>query len=298
MSVKESGVFRPERAATRLDAETWLIDLGFQGRGGVVAAYLLVDRGELALIESGPGSTYMELLAGVRQAGFDPARIKKILVTHIHLDHAGAAGLLAREDPERIVFVHPFGAPHLIDPGKLIASATRIYGDRMAALWGEFVAIPAAQVVPLEDNQTLRVAGRGMLFTGDVGGVRMQGTPYNCPPTPPPDFDPVAWAGSIACMRDLNARRWCLTHFGAFDDIREHVDQLLPNLETWIAIGLTALDRGAERDEITTLFHQHMAARIGDVPAGILTNLEWATPSYMATLGIARYHKQRSAAES
>jgi glyoxylase-like metal-dependent hydrolase (beta-lactamase superfamily II) len=214
--------------------------------------------------------------------------------------------------------MHPFGAPHLIEPAKLIASAGRIYGDQMEPLWGEVAPIPAGQVRALEDGETLRIAGRdlqvlftpghashhvvyadpasGAAFTGDVGGVRMQGTGYNCPPVPPPDLDPDAWRGSVERMRALGARRWYLTHFGPFDDAGAHLDQIEPNLDALVEIGMSGLDRGASHDDLTSVIHQHMAERIGDVPDGILTNLEWATPSYMAALGLMRLHKKRQTA--
>jgi glyoxylase-like metal-dependent hydrolase (beta-lactamase superfamily II) len=314
MTGNDVGRYNVERAATQVDGGTWLLDLGFQGRGGVVAAYLLVDQDELALIETGPSATLPNLKTAIRQAGFQPERITKALVTHIHLDHAGAAGPLARENPDLTVYVHPFGAPHMIDPAKLLASATRIYGDRMEPLWGEVAAIPEQQVRVLEDGETLRVAGRdlqaiftpghawhhvaywepesGAAYTGDVGGVRMQATGYNCPPCPPPDLDPAAWAESVTKLRALGPRRWYLTHFGPFDDADAHLDLLLPNLDAFVELGFAALDRGTEPDAMTQLFHDYMATRLGDVPAGILTNLEWATPSYMATLGITRLHRK------
>jgi glyoxylase-like metal-dependent hydrolase (beta-lactamase superfamily II) len=316
--MSDAGVFQTGRAATQVEAGTWLIDLGFHGRGQVVAAYLLVDRSELALIETGPSSTLPNLFAAVRQAGFDPDSLRKALVTHIHLDHAGAAGPLARDNPELTVYVHPFGAPHMIDPSKLISSAGRIYGDQMEPLWGEVVAIPEAQVRPLVDGERIQVAGRELLvrftpghashhvvyydaetgaaFTGDVCGVRMPGTGYNCPPTPPPDLDPAAWAESIATLRELGARRWYLTHFGPFDDAASHLDQLQPNLDAFLEIGMPALDRGADHDELTGLLHAYMEDRLGKVSDGILTNLEWATPSYMAALGLTRYITKRAKA--
>jgi glyoxylase-like metal-dependent hydrolase (beta-lactamase superfamily II) len=277
----------------------------------------MVAADELALIETGPSSTLPNLVAAIRRAGFDPAWISKALVTHIHLDHAGAAGPLARENPNLTVYVHPFGAPHMIDPAKLLASATRIYGDKMDELWGEVAPVPERQVRVLEDGETLRVAGRdlrvvftpghawhhvaywdarsGAAFTGDVGGVRMQGTDYVCPPTPPPDLDLAAWRESIARLRALGARRWYPTHFGPFDDAAAHLDQLEANLDSFVGLGMEALDRGTEHESLTKLLHDRMADRIGDVPEGILTNLEWATPSYMAALGMMRLHKKRAA---
>lgn len=148
-----------EDAIEELDAGIFLIDLGFQNRKEVVAAYLLVSDDELVLIETGPGSTIDHLRRAMKRIGFTFQDLTRVLVTHIHLDHAGAAGLIARENPGVTVHVHPFGAAHLIDPTKLINSATRIYGDQMGPLWGEFAPIPANQVVAFEDEQSLRGGG-------------------------------------------------------------------------------------------------------------------------------------------
>ncbi|HET8521856.1 MAG TPA: MBL fold metallo-hydrolase, partial [Thermomicrobiales bacterium] len=178
--------------ATQLDDGLWLIDLGFRSREGVIGSFLLVGDDEVALIETGPATTLPALRAGIRDAGFAPADVNKVLVTHIHIDHAGASGVLARENPDLKVFVHPLGAPHLIDPTKLLISAGRIYGDRMEDLWGEVPPVPADQVVSLNDGETLSIAGRpiaaiftpghathhvafwnpdtGALFTGDAAG--------------------------------------------------------------------------------------------------------------------------------
>jgi glyoxylase-like metal-dependent hydrolase (beta-lactamase superfamily II) len=287
-----------------------MIDLGFQGRRGVIAAFLLANGDELALIETGPASTLPALLAGIRVAGFDPARLTRLLVTHIHLDHAGAAGVLARELPDAVVRVHPVGAPHLVDPARLVASAARLYGDRMDALWGEVAPVPAERVVALEDGETLAVAGRvvtalftpghashhvaywdaaqGAAYTGDVGGVRMAGTGYVCPPPPPPELDPEAWAVSVERLRGLGARRLYLTHGGPFDDVAAHLDQLMPNLAELRELALTALRAGADRAELTARIHDHMAAKLGPVAPDVLENLEWATPSSLAAAGLTR----------
>ena len=184
----------------------WAIDLGFQGWDHVVYAYLLAAPDELALIETGPTATLPALLRGIRAAGFDPGQVRKVLVSHIHLDHSGGAGALLREIPEAKVFVHPIGAPHLVDPSKLVSSAGRLYGDRMDDLWGDIVPVASDRVVPLTDGETLDAAGQvlsalftpghashhvaywapelGAIFTGDVGGVRMPGSDYALPPAP------------------------------------------------------------------------------------------------------------------
>ncbi|MDQ3045117.1 MAG: MBL fold metallo-hydrolase [Chloroflexota bacterium] len=297
-------------SATRLEEGVWLIDLGFQDRPEIVAAYLLAGAGEVVLIETGPSSTLPSLLAGITAAGFAPEELTGLLVTHIHLDHAGAAGVLIRLFPHLTVGVHPVGAAHLIDPSRLLASATRIYQERMESLWGEVAPIPAQRVVPLADGRVLPVAGRSLevihtpghashhvaffdpearsLFTGDVGGVRIPGTDYVCPPTPPPDLDPASWKQSVARLRALDAQRLYLTHFGAFDDVAEHLDQLIPNLTEFVAVGRASFATGDDQTELTAQLHARMGAALGDAPPEALERLEWATPSYMAALGLTR----------
>jgi glyoxylase-like metal-dependent hydrolase (beta-lactamase superfamily II) len=293
----------------------WLLDLRFLGEPNVVAAYLMAGNGELALIETGPSSTLPALRAGLRAAGFGPEELTAILVTHIHLDHAGAAGVLLRECPKATVYVHPIGAPHMVDPSKLLASATRIYGDQMDRLWGEVLPIPTERLVSLEDGVPVSVAGRvltpiftpghashhvaywdaahGTAFTGDGGGIRMPGTGYVCPPTPPPDLDPAAWAVSADRLRALGARRLCLTHFGPFDDAEAHLAALIPELDVFVGLARTALQRGADQAELTRLIHDRMVAQLGPVPEATPRQLELATPSYMAALGLTRYLTKR-----
>ncbi|HZS58788.1 MAG TPA: MBL fold metallo-hydrolase, partial [Gemmatimonadaceae bacterium] len=130
------------------------IDHNYQGAAGAIASYLLPGP-ELTLIEAGPASTTPVLLSGIRSAGFDPADITRLIITHIHLDHAGASGLLLRHCPRATVFVHPKGAKHLIDPSKLMASAERIYGDQMQTLWGDIVPVPEDRVVIVEDEDMI-----------------------------------------------------------------------------------------------------------------------------------------------
>jgi glyoxylase-like metal-dependent hydrolase (beta-lactamase superfamily II) len=297
-------------AATALAPGLWQLDLAFRGRAGVVAAFLLASDDEAALIECGPASTLPALLAGIAHTGVDPKHLRHLLVSHIHLDHSGAAGQLAARFPNLAVRVHPAGAPHLVDPARLLASAGRLYGDRMDDLWGQTLPVPAAQVAPLADGETLAVAGRVLtalhtpghaghhiaywdpvradLFTGDVGGARMAGTAYACPPAPPPELDPDAWAASVDRLRALAPRRLLLTHGGPFTDVDPHLAQLMPNLEELRQLALAALRAGADADRLTALIHDHVAARLVPAPPAALENLEWATPSYLAAAGLTR----------
>ena len=315
MTERDPGIYDQATAASQLAEGLWQLDLGFQGRAGVVAAYLLEGDGQVALIETGPSSCLPNLKAAIGQTGHDIADLTHALVTHIHLDHAGAAGPLARDNPRLQVLVHPFGAPHVIDPSKLVASATRIYGDQMEPLWGEFCPIDESQVHSLLDGEVIKVAGRRLLaaftsghahhhvayidlakkiaFTGDVGGVRMQGTDYVCPPTPPPDLDREKWWLSIDRLQGFELEKLYLTHFGEFTDVDRHLADLGPNLDEFLQLGSTAIESGATGDEITRMLHDRMVLGLSEVHPGVVTNLEWATPSYMATLGIQRWHRKQ-----
>ncbi len=242
-------------ASTGGSVDTWCLDLHFLGQPHAVAAYLLADGGELLLIETGPGSTIAALEAGVREAGFELEQLTGVVVTHIHLDHAGGAGAVLARAPRARFYVHPRGAPHMIDPSKLVASATRIYGADMDRLWGAFAPVPAERLTVLADGDVVRCGGRaltalytpghavhhvalheaarGDVYAGDVAGVRLAPVPLVRPPTPPPDIDLPAWRASLARIRALGPRRLLLTHFGAFDDVAWHLDDCLSRLYAW-----------------------------------------------------------------
>ena len=304
--------------ATQIAERVWAIDLGFQGWDQVVYAYLLTSPDEMALIETGPTATLPALYAGIAAAGFDVNLLRKILVTHIHLDHSGGAGAIVRDYPEVDVLVHPVGAPHLIDPSRLVSSAARLYTDRMDELWGEVVPVPEDRVLSLSDGETLDAGGHvlsalftsghashhvaywepdlSLIFTGDVGGVRMPGAEYVLPPAPPPELAPDAWSISIERMRQTGAQRLCLTHGGAFDDAAAHLEAILPNLEAIEAICREAMQAGATDDEVTDLIQQQVEARIGPEALSIPSMVErygWASPSFLSTLGFRRYLTKR-----
>lgn len=296
---------------TALAEGLWMIDLGFQERETVVTAYLIQQGDALAVIETGPSSTLPHLLAGIRTAGFAPSDLTDVLVSHIHLDHSGAAGVMLRDHaPRATVHVHPVGLPHLVDPAKLVASAGRLYTDRMDALWGEIAPVPADRVQAVADGVPVRIGtgelvpwftaghashhivvwdeARRVAFTGDVGGVRMPSMQFNLPPCPPPEVNPDAWAESAQRMRSLGAERLCLTHGGCFDDVEAHLAQLEPNIAALTEVAKAALLEGAGHEEVTARIHTWVAEQAGPIDPEVLTNLEWASPSYLASLGLTR----------
>jgi glyoxylase-like metal-dependent hydrolase (beta-lactamase superfamily II) len=231
------------------------IDLRWNGLAGQVASYLVDGGAALAVVESGPGSTLDTLLDGVRSLGRDPEEITHVLVTHVHLDHAGGAGGLLRHAPRARLYVHPRGAPHLVDPSRLLASASLLYGDRMDELWGETVPVPADRVVLLGDADEVRVGARrlvavetpghaahhhayhdpdaDLVFSGDAGGIRLGGARYVAPPTPPPEVDLDAWIASLGRLRALAPRLLLPTHFGGVTDAAWHLDELEARLVGW-----------------------------------------------------------------
>ena len=305
--------------------DTWCIDLHFQGHPEAVAAYLLADGDALLLVETGPGSTLPALEAGVRAAGFSLEQLTGVVVTHIHLDHAGAAGAVLARAPGARLYVHPRGAPHLIDPSKLVASATRIYGADMDRLWGAFEAVPAERVVVLGDGDVVRCgrraltalytpghavhhvalheAERGDVYAGDVGGVRVGPVPVVRPPTPPPDIDLPAWRASLARIRALAPRRLLLTHFGAFEDVAWHLDDCLSRLYAWAAYVEGRLDAaggvGAATPALLAEIGAALAGRAereyaaAGADAGVAASADAAMPMNTALPGIVRWLQVR-----
>jgi len=226
-----------------------ILDTHFQGMAQVTAVYLLVGPEGPVLIETGPGSTLPAVIGALAAQGFRPRDIKHVLLTHIHLDHAGAAGWWARQGAQ--IYVHHVGAPHLIDPSKLLASATRIYGDRMDTLWGEFLSAPAGKVTPLYDGDVIEAGGmtftaldtpghayhhhtylltddngRRIAFTGDAAGVRLPQFDVVDLPAPPPEFHLETWLGTLDRLEAAAAGVIYPTHFGPIHDIHGHLSQL------------------------------------------------------------------------
>ena len=240
---------------SRVDAICALIDLKHMGRPDSVAAYLLETRNGPVIVDPGPASTIPALRAGLAEHGYEIAELAALLLTHIHLDHAGGSGTLARENPELLVYVHQVGAPHVADPSKLLRSATQLYGDRMEQLWGEVAPVPSERIRELSGGEVVALGDRefevaytpghashhvsyferasGIAFVGDTAGLR--GPPHFSvlPVTPPPDFNLEAWLGSLRTIADWQPGRLALTHFGVSPDPHHHLEDLGAGLVAW-----------------------------------------------------------------
>lgn len=233
-----------------------IIDLDFLSFPGTIAVYLIKLPHATVLVETGPASTIPQLTAQLAVHGVRPTDISDVFITHIHLDHAGAVGWLAQNGA--IIHVHPSGAPHLINPEKLLHSARRIYGEQMDALWGTFLPVPAAQIHSTHHEEVIRINGaefqifdtpghadhhncvlyNGILFSGDIGGIRIAQSRHIELPTPPPEFNPLKWHTSIALIKSIRPEMLAPTHFGTYNDVPFHLAKLeetLSELEDWLS---------------------------------------------------------------
>jgi glyoxylase-like metal-dependent hydrolase (beta-lactamase superfamily II) len=249
-----------------------IVDLNFMGTEHVIASFLLLGDDSAALVETGPTTCLERLMGGLENRGVSPEDVRRVFLTHIHLDHAGASGHLAELLPNATFYVHEIGHPHILDPSKLLKSATRIYGERMDELWGEARPVPGDRLAILKGGEELEAAGgalvahytpghayhhlaylepgSGALFTGDVAGIRLPGQSYVRPPTPPPEIDLEAWMQSIGLIRRLSPESLWPTHFGRFDDVGRHLGELEQRLQDWLLFVEERMDGGAGRDEI------------------------------------------------
>jgi glyoxylase-like metal-dependent hydrolase (beta-lactamase superfamily II) len=288
------------------------LDLNFQGRPKSIASYLIRIGDGAVLIESGPGSTLAALEAGLVKEGLSPRDVTHVLLTHIHLDHAGAAGWLARQGAQ--VYVHPVGAPHMLNPEKLIASATRIYGDKMETLWGEFLPVPEDKLHIPQDAEEIVIGNlrfvpintpghaehhycylfEDVCFTGDVGGVRIPGYQYLRIPMVPPELHLERWRESMKRLREEKFVRIAPTHFGIFDDPEWHlreVESAIDDAERWMEEVMLA---APSIEELRQLFTDRTLAdneRLG-LSEEVVNAYQLANPPGMSADGLMRYWKR------
>jgi glyoxylase-like metal-dependent hydrolase (beta-lactamase superfamily II) len=253
------------------------------------------------IVDPGPAPCVETLLAGLE------AEPRVLLLTHIHLDHAGASGVLARRFPGLRVYVHEVGAPHLVDPSRLLASAERLYGDEMERLWGEVAPVPEEAITALrggEEVEAMRVhyapgharhhvvyldRDSGDAYCGDVAGVRVPPSELVAAPTPPPEIEIEAWRDSLRLVRELGPRRLCITHFGASEDVAGQLDRV----EKWLADAAAASEAG-DREA----FASWLAARLDAEGGEIAERLRQAMPPDQLWLGLERYWRKRREADA
>ena len=251
--------------------ETATLDLEYRQHRGVISAFLAATGHDgFVLLESGPASTLDALQRGIEGAGFELHQLRAVLLTHVHLDHAAAAGTLARRTGCE-VWVHPDGAHHMADPeDKLLPSARRLYGEMLVPLFGVMEGVPNDCLRIVEDGAPVNLGGLeatgwftpgharhhvvwqvgGDVITGDVGGVRLPGSDHVLPPMPPPDIDVEAWLRSLDLVRGLAPERLLVTHFGAWDDPELHLDQLEQRLVRWTEITDGVVAEGSDGTEL------------------------------------------------
>jgi glyoxylase-like metal-dependent hydrolase (beta-lactamase superfamily II) len=289
-----------------------LIDVLQRGRERVIGAW---DLGA-TIVDPGPESRIETLLAGLS------AEPRALLLTHIHLDHAGATGALVERFPDLTVYVHARGAPHLADPSRLLASAERIYGDEMGPLWGRVVPVPEANVRVLDGGETIAVGGREFdveytpghashhvvyfdredrtAYVGDVAGVRIPPTDFVRAPTPPPDIDVEAWQASIDLVAERRPVRLALTHFGMVEEPEAHLARMKESLDEQAELVRSLLERYGDTDEALRAFvievERITRAAVGDEAARMF---EVGSPVGQRWLGLRRYwQKQQEAASA
>jgi glyoxylase-like metal-dependent hydrolase (beta-lactamase superfamily II) len=238
------------------------LDLMHLGRPRVIGCYVVETAEGTALFDCGPSSCVPELKSRLAERGLELTDLRHLLLSHIHLDHAGAAGTLVREHPGLQVYVSEIGAPHLVDPERLERSARRLYGDEFDRLWGELVPVPEANVhivgpdvlgldcFPTPGHASHHVcylSDDGTLYAGDATGVRIQPSRAVLPPTPPPEFDLEAWQTTLDEIESRRPERLALIHFGVADDPEPHIADLRARLERWTQW----VGDGMSRDEFT-----------------------------------------------
>ena len=295
-------------------------DLMFLGQPRVIAAAVLENAGGAALVDPGPSTCLDTLRSALRGRGIAPADLRTILLTHIHLDHAGATGTLVRENPDVQVCVHERGAPHLVDPDKLLSSAARLYGDDMDRLWGEFLPVPEGNLRVLTGGERLAVGDRelevaytpghashhvsffdrssGVAFVGDTAGVRVGPERFALPPTPPPDIDLDAWKASIRQIEAWRADTLFITHFGPHEDAAEQLASLTEHLDGLAATARAVIEGDAPADERADRFvadtRRYLRRYMPEETAALY---DMAAPFSMCWLGLARYWKKQGVGE-
>lgn len=289
------------------------IELDFQGKLFAISSFLIETSDGPILVESGPYSTIESLKKGIQACGYKTTDIKHVLLTHIHLDHAGAAWHFAEQGAQ--IYLHPLGYKHMHDPSKLLASAKMIYGDMMEQLWGTLKPIPANQLSIMEDGDELQIGEytfkaiyspghakhhiawqlNNILFTGDVAGICIKNGPV-VPPCPPPDINIEDWVASIQkilAIKEIDT--YYLTHGGIAQNCANHMEKLQQMLEAYGGFMLPYYEAGSSIQEVVQPFNDFVKELLlkNGATQNDLDTYESANPSFMAVAGLLRYWKKK-----
>lgn len=296
------------------------LDDNWMGRARSIGTALVESDGHRALVDPGPGSTLATLRKELGKQNLSVGDIEALLLTHIHLDHAGASGALVRENPQLAVYVHKLGAPHMIDPSKLLTSAARLWPDNLQQLFGDALPVPAENLRILEGGETISLGPRkievaytpghashhvsyfenldGVAFVGDTTGIRIEGHSYVMPATPPPDIDLQLWDKSFQIILQRKPKRLFLTHFGFSENPEGHVAQFRERLHRWMDATEKILRNAKSDADAMESFMSTMRAEISEhLPSKEVEQYVQTAGLNLSFLGLARHARKRAQAK-
>jgi glyoxylase-like metal-dependent hydrolase (beta-lactamase superfamily II) len=290
-----------------------IFDLNFLGHQDTIAAFLIENKNDLILVETGPHSTYPVLKKAIENSGFDIKNIKHVFLSHIHFDHAGAAWCFAQEGAT--IYVHPAGEKHLIDPTKLYNSAKMIYQDKMDILWGQMHGIEQSQLHTTQHGEIISIGDISfqawhtpghavhhiawqvgdMLFAGDIAGCKIRDG-IVVPPCPPPDINIEEWMESLNLIKNLKLEKIYLTHFGEVKDIKKHINSLKKCLKNWANFIKKRYDKGLSAEVITPQFQLYVQNQLerNSITGEHAAQYESANPAWMSVAGLMRYWSKKA----
>jgi glyoxylase-like metal-dependent hydrolase (beta-lactamase superfamily II) len=298
---------------------TTILDTNWMGRPRSIAAVLLESDGHRAVIDPGPASTLPVLRQHLDSRGIGVADLNAILLTHIHLDHAGATGALIKENPNLEVYVHKAGMLHMADPSKLLASAERLWPGELGHLFGETLPVPFGNLRMLKGGETLSLGSRnlevvytpghashhvsyfdssdGTAFVGDTTGFHIDGETYVVPLAPPPDIDLEIWSASLGAIAARSPARLFLTHFGYSNDPAGHIAEYRKNLQRWATLAAEILRSTPDPPTALEKFVAAASAEIQQrLSAAEVEHYIFNCGLNLSWLGLARYHRKRAEA--
>ena len=298
-------------------AASAVLDVNWTGQARCIATALLRSDNFNALIDPGPGSTLATLREQLEAHRLRISDLNAILLTHIHLDHAGVTGALVQENPALQVYAHAGGAAHMSDPTKLLDSAGRLYGHEMQKLFGDFLPVPESNLKILQGGETLALGSRELrvlytpghashhvtyfdptervAYVGDTAGISIEGHPFILPATPPPDISLELWSASLDVIAQLRPRRLFLTHFGYSDQPERHLNAYRERLRHWGELSAEILSRGQEQSEAILAFSRAVAAEAAEfLSPAQLSHYVFNGALQLSWLGLERYHRKRA----